>query len=153
MEAGAGWQGLAGSCVYVPSNPVPCCAAVPTSALPCCCPVPCAAQVMVYFGVDDTATAMKLGEEAAAEVSKTFINPIKLEFEKVSQGGGGTRVTLRACLVGWQAPLAPSKQRAAGCCNLSLAITLQALLPPLALPAVPLTPHPAPPRRCTTRTC
>ncbi|KAL4435029.1 hypothetical protein ABPG77_003854 [Micractinium sp. CCAP 211/92] len=40
-------------------------------------------SVMVYFGVDDVATAMKLGEEAAAEVSKAFIQPIKLEFEKV----------------------------------------------------------------------
>jgi hypothetical protein len=44
---------------------------------------------MVYFGVDDTATAMKLGEEAAEEVSKAFIKPIKLEFEKVSRVGAG----------------------------------------------------------------
>jgi DNA polymerase delta subunit 1 len=38
---------------------------------------------MVYFGVDDTAAAMQLGLEAAEEVSKAFIQPIKLEFEKV----------------------------------------------------------------------
>ena len=57
-----------------------------SSLLPC----PCSAlQVMVYFGVDDTATAMKLGEEAAEEVSKAFIKPIKLEFEKVSRVGVG----------------------------------------------------------------
>lgn len=49
-------------------------------------------QVMVYFGVDDVATAMKLGEEAAAEVSKAFIQPIKLEFEKVGCPPGGGRV-------------------------------------------------------------
>ncbi|PRW18348.1 DNA polymerase delta catalytic subunit [Chlorella sorokiniana] len=40
-------------------------------------------SVMVYFGVEDTATAMQLGLEAAEEVSKAFIKPIKLEFEKV----------------------------------------------------------------------
>nr|BAE48221.1 DNA polymerase delta subunit [Chlorella sorokiniana] len=40
-------------------------------------------SVMVYFGVDDVAAAMQLGLEAAAEVSKAFIKPIKLEFEKV----------------------------------------------------------------------
>lgn len=40
-------------------------------------------SVMVYFGVDDTAAAMQLGLEAAEEVSKAFIKPIKLEFEKV----------------------------------------------------------------------
>ena len=38
---------------------------------------------MVHFGVEDVATAMRLGEEAAGEVSKAFIKPIKLEFEKV----------------------------------------------------------------------
>lgn len=37
----------------------------------------------MYFGVDDVAAAMQLGLEAAAEVSKAFIKPIKLEFEKV----------------------------------------------------------------------
>lgn len=40
-------------------------------------------SVMVLFGVSDTETAMKLGEEAADYVSDTFIKPIKLEFEKV----------------------------------------------------------------------
>ncbi len=40
-------------------------------------------QVMVYFGVEDTAEAMRLGQEAAALVSQTFTKPIKLEFEKV----------------------------------------------------------------------
>lgn len=40
-------------------------------------------SVMVKFGVKDVETAMKLGKEAANEISKKFISPIKLEFEKV----------------------------------------------------------------------
>lgn len=40
-------------------------------------------SVMVKFGVGDVAASMKLGEEAAEEVSKLFPNPVKLEFEKV----------------------------------------------------------------------
>lgn len=40
-------------------------------------------SVMVKFGVDDVAEAMRLGQEAADMVSETFIKPIKLEFEKV----------------------------------------------------------------------
>jgi DNA polymerase delta subunit 1 len=40
-------------------------------------------SVMVKFGTADIATAMELGKEAAAFVSKEFISPIKLEFEKV----------------------------------------------------------------------
>lgn len=40
-------------------------------------------SVMVKFGTGDLATAMKLGEEAAAFVSSKFVKPIKLEFEKV----------------------------------------------------------------------
>lgn len=40
-------------------------------------------SVMVKFGVDSVAEAMELGREAAAFVSKQFISPIKLEFEKV----------------------------------------------------------------------
>lgn len=40
-------------------------------------------SVMVKFGHKDLATCMKLGEEAADLVSQKFINPIKLEFEKV----------------------------------------------------------------------
>ena len=40
-------------------------------------------SVMVHFKVPDVARAMELGREAAASVSKTFIKPIKLEFEKV----------------------------------------------------------------------
>jgi len=47
---------------------------------------------MVYFGVEDTATAMQLGLEAAEEVSKAFIKPIKLEFEKV---GGRVQAGMR----------------------------------------------------------
>lgn len=38
---------------------------------------------MVRFGVDSVAAAMKLGAEAAEQVSSHFIEPIKLEFEKV----------------------------------------------------------------------
>ena len=40
-------------------------------------------SVMVDFGVDDLQTTMALGREAAAHVTKRFIRPIKLEFEKV----------------------------------------------------------------------
>lgn len=40
-------------------------------------------SVMVKFGTSDIAKAMELGKEAAAFVSKHFIQPIKLEFEKV----------------------------------------------------------------------
>lgn len=40
-------------------------------------------SVMVKFGYNDLETCMKLGEEAANYVSTKFINPIKLEFEKV----------------------------------------------------------------------
>lgn len=40
-------------------------------------------SVMIKFGCPDIETAMKLGAEAAVEVSKQFVNPIKLEFEKV----------------------------------------------------------------------
>ncbi|KAI0533450.1 DNA polymerase delta catalytic subunit [Xylaria digitata] len=40
-------------------------------------------SVMVKFGTDDLAEAMKLGEEAANFVSSKFVKPIKLEFEKV----------------------------------------------------------------------
>lgn len=40
-------------------------------------------SVMVKFGVPTVEEAMELGREAAAFVSKQFISPIKLEFEKV----------------------------------------------------------------------
>ncbi|ODQ58675.1 hypothetical protein WICANDRAFT_63181 [Wickerhamomyces anomalus NRRL Y-366-8] len=40
-------------------------------------------SVMVKFGYKDLETCMKLGEEAADYVSTKFLNPIKLEFEKV----------------------------------------------------------------------
>merc|ERR1712223_432893 len=40
-------------------------------------------SVMVKFGVDTVAEAMKLGQEAAGKVTEKFIKPIKLEFEKV----------------------------------------------------------------------
>lgn len=40
-------------------------------------------SVMVHFKVPGVARAMELGREAAEFVSKTFIKPIKLEFEKV----------------------------------------------------------------------
>ena len=39
-------------------------------------------SVMVHFRVRDIARAMELGREAAEYVSKTFVKPIKLEFEK-----------------------------------------------------------------------
>lgn len=35
------------------------------------------------FGTEDRKKAMQLGEEAAAFVSKLFVAPIKLEFEKI----------------------------------------------------------------------
>jgi len=40
-------------------------------------------SVMVKFGVETVAEAMKLGQEAAEYVSEKFVKPIKLEFEKV----------------------------------------------------------------------
>ena len=40
-------------------------------------------SVMVKFGTSDRAEAMRLGKEAAEQVSKLFIAPIKLEFEKI----------------------------------------------------------------------
>ena len=40
-------------------------------------------SVFIKFGCETVEESMKLGEEAAAHVSKTFIKPIKLEFEKV----------------------------------------------------------------------
>merc|ERR1740117_1840867 len=40
-------------------------------------------SVMVKFGTNDIAKSMELGKEAAAFISKAFIAPIKLEFEKV----------------------------------------------------------------------
>ncbi|KAL8827317.1 MAG: hypothetical protein Q9170_007067 [Blastenia crenularia] len=40
-------------------------------------------SVMVKFGPKDLSKAMDLGQEAAGYVSSKFINPIKLEFEKV----------------------------------------------------------------------
>ena len=40
-------------------------------------------SVMVKFGVKTVAEAMEIGLYAATEVSKIFIAPIKLEFEKV----------------------------------------------------------------------
>ena len=38
---------------------------------------------MVRFGLETVAESMELGREAATYVSSHFINPIKLEFEKV----------------------------------------------------------------------
>ena len=40
-------------------------------------------SVMVKFGTNDRAESMRLGTEAAELVSKKFIAPIKLEFEKI----------------------------------------------------------------------
>lgn len=40
-------------------------------------------SVMVLFGTEDRKTAMELGTEAAEFVSKLFVDPIKLEFEKI----------------------------------------------------------------------
>jgi DNA polymerase delta subunit 1 len=40
-------------------------------------------SVFVKFGPKDVKEAMKIGEEASAMVTKTFLTPIKLEFEKV----------------------------------------------------------------------
>lgn len=40
-------------------------------------------SVMVNFGVADIGAAMARGKEAAELISKNFIKPIKLEFEKV----------------------------------------------------------------------
>ncbi|XP_054160471.1 DNA polymerase delta catalytic subunit-like [Oppia nitens] len=40
-------------------------------------------SVMVNFGVKTVSEAMKFGQQAAIEITKKFISPIKLEFEKV----------------------------------------------------------------------
>ena len=40
-------------------------------------------SVMIKFGTADLGESMRLGEEAAEYVTKSFIKPIKLEFEKV----------------------------------------------------------------------
>ena len=40
-------------------------------------------SVMVKFGPDNVPDSMELGKEAAEYVSKHFVSPIKLEFEKV----------------------------------------------------------------------
>lgn len=40
-------------------------------------------SVMIRFGTDDVAKAMELGKLASQIISKKFISPIKLEFEKV----------------------------------------------------------------------
>ncbi|KAF8382815.1 hypothetical protein PRIPAC_71957 [Pristionchus pacificus] len=40
-------------------------------------------SVMVKFGVKTVAEAMEIGQHAATEVSKQFVAPIRLEFEKV----------------------------------------------------------------------
>ena len=40
-------------------------------------------SVMVKFGVKDLKKAMELGREAAEHVTKQFVRPINLEFEKV----------------------------------------------------------------------
>ena len=39
-------------------------------------------SVMVKFGVPTVAEAMALGREAAGMVTKTFVRPINLDFEK-----------------------------------------------------------------------
>lgn len=40
-------------------------------------------SVMCNFGVKTVAEAMRLGKIAAESISKKFMDPIKLEFEKV----------------------------------------------------------------------
>jgi DNA polymerase delta subunit 1 len=42
---------------------------------------------MVRFGVKTVAEALVLGKEAAEFVSRKFVEPIKLEFEKVMKRG------------------------------------------------------------------
>lgn len=41
-------------------------------------------SVMVNFQVDSVEECMKLGKDAAEQISDKFIKPIKLEFEKVT---------------------------------------------------------------------
>ena len=56
-------------------------------------------SVMVHFKVPGVARAMELGREAAEFVSKTFIKPIKLEFEKVGGFFCGKR---QFCILMWR---------------------------------------------------
>lgn len=81
---------------------------------------------MVYFGVDDVAAAMQLGLEAAEEVSKAFIKPIKLEFEKVrlrglgwAWGQGGLRYNQR-----WRPMASLGSKRAPRVVGLQLTLAL-----------------------------
>lgn len=39
---------------------------------------------MCKFGVETVAEAMELGRKASAAISEKFVDPIKLEFEKVN---------------------------------------------------------------------
>ena len=60
-------------------------------------------SVMVKFGVETVAEAMKLGQEAAGKVTEKFIKPIKLEFEKVIKFPGSNKghfkyTQIRPCL-------------------------------------------------------
>lgn len=40
-------------------------------------------SVMIKFGIDDMAETMELGKKAAVEITKLFVKPVKLEFEKI----------------------------------------------------------------------
>ena len=55
-------------------------------------------SVMVHFKVPGVARAMELGREAAEFVSKTFIKPIKLEFEKVCSRSLADVVSACCCM-------------------------------------------------------
>ena len=59
-------------------------------------PKPPEAKVSVATQVASTERAMELGKEAAEYVSKTFVKPIKLEFEKARalRGLHATRTAL-----------------------------------------------------------
>lgn len=70
-------------------------------------------SVMVHFKVPGVARAMELGREAAEFVSKTFIKPIKLEFEKVCSSWQQQHFLGRCCV-------------SAYCCNDCLHVCLAA---------------------------
>eukprot|EP00940_MAST-03C_sp_MAST-3C-sp2_P000851 g851.t1 len=40
-------------------------------------------SVMIKFGIEDVGETMELGKKAAVEITKIFVQPVKLEFEKV----------------------------------------------------------------------
>ena len=89
-------------------------------------------SVMIKFGTADLKEAMAMGQEAADMVTRSFIKPIKLEFEKV-----------------YYPYLLMNKKRCAPRADAPLRHTTGA---PRPLRSHPLSSHPAPPLPLCTGT-